>query len=158
MIRVYRIVRKPYSKTPLDVEGSFRFGGRWSSPGTRIAYTAEHLSLAMIEYFVHIDANDPPKDLVVVAADIPDNVSRVVLKEHEVPYDWRRVPAPPGLAAIGDSFAAHRKSAILVLPSALVPSESNWLINPLHPEFARIKLRRPGWFQYDSRFFGQSSS
>jgi RES domain-containing protein len=153
LTRVYRIVREPYSKTPFDGEGSFLFGGRWSSPGTRIAYTAEHLSLAMVEYFVHIDASDPPKDLVVVAADIPDSVSRVVLGPHELPSNWRQVPAPSGLAAIGDSFAEQRKSAILVLPSALAPSESNWLINPLHPESAEIKNRPPEQFQYDARFF-----
>jgi RES domain-containing protein len=153
LIRVYRIVRKPYAKTPLDGEGPFRFGGRWSSPGTRIAYTAEHLSLAMIEYFVHIDANDPPKDLVVVAADIPESVSRTVMRPNELPANWRAVPAPPALAAIGDSFAAQRKSALLVLPSALAPSESNWLINPLHREFAKIKVRPPGPFEYDARFF-----
>jgi RES domain-containing protein len=153
LIRVYRIVRKRYSKTPLDGEGSFRFGGRWSSPGTRLAYTAEHLSLAIIEYFVHIDAGDPPKDLVVVAADIPDGVSCVVIHPRELPSNWRQAPAPPGLAVIGDSFAAQCKSAILVLPSALVPSESNWLINPLHPEFAKIKMRLAEPFQYDARFF-----
>jgi RES domain-containing protein len=153
LIRVYRIVREPYSKTPLDGEGSYRFGGRWSSPGTRIAYTAEHLSLAMIEYFVQIEASDPPKDLVVVAADIPDNVSRVVLTPRKLPANWRQVPAPPGLAVIGDSFATDRESAILVLPSALVPSESNWLINPLHPEFAEIQVHPAEPFHYDARFF-----
>jgi len=151
--RVYRIVRKPYAKNPLDGEGSFRSGGRWSSPGTRIAYTTEHLSLAMIEYFVHIDASDPPKDLVVVAADVPDSVSRLVLGPHQLPSNWRQVPAPPGLAGIGNSFAAERKSAVLVIPSAVVPSESNWLINPLHAEFAKITVHPPEKFQYDARFF-----
>ncbi len=153
MIRVYRIVREPYSRTPLDGEGPYRFGGRWSSPGTRIAYTAEHLSLAMIEYFVHIEASDPPKDLVVVAADIPDHVSRVVLTPEKLHPNWRQEPAPPGLAAIGDSFAAEGESAILVLPSALVPSESNWLINPLHPEFPEIQVHPVEPFHYDARFF-----
>jgi RES domain-containing protein len=107
-----------------------------------VAYLAEHLSLAMIEYFVHIEASDPPKDLVVVAADIPDGVSRVVLTTRTLPPNWRQVPAPPSLAMIGDSFVAERKSAILVLPSALVPSESNWLVNPLHQEFAEIQVHR----------------
>ena len=153
MTRVYRILRRPFSKTPLDGEGPYRFGGRWSSPGTRIAYTAEHLSLAMIEYFVHIEASDPPKDLVIVAADIPDDVSRVVLTPRKLPPHWRRVPAPPGLAAIGDAFAVERKSAVLVLPSALVPSESNWLINSLHPEFPRIRVHPAEPFDYDARFF-----
>jgi len=154
LTRVYRIVRKPYSKSPLDGEGAFLYGGRWSSPGTRLAYTSEHLSLAMIEYFVHIEASDPPKDLVVVSADIPDRVSRITLTPRELPSSWRRVPAPPPLAAIGDSFASERRGAILVLPSALVPSETNWLINPLHPEFAKIRVRPPEPFHYDVRFFG----
>jgi RES domain-containing protein len=153
LIRVYRIVRKPYSRTPLDGDGPYRFGGRWSSPGTRLAYASEHLSLAMIEYFVHIEASDPPKDLVVVAADIPDRVSRAALTPRELPSNWRQVPPPPGLAAIGDSFAAERKSAVLVLPSALVPSESNWLVNPLHPEFAEIRVHPAEPFRYDARFF-----
>ena len=158
MIRVYRIVREPYANAPLAGEGAYRFGGRWSSPGTRIAYAAEHLSLAMIEYFVHIEAIDPPKDLVVVAADIPDSVSRAVVTPRRLPSNWRQVPAPPGLAAIGDAFAAERKTAILALPSALVPSESNWLVNPLHPEFAKIQVRPAEPFHYDARFFAHERS
>ncbi len=153
MTRVYRIVRKAYSKTPLDGQGSFLFGGRWSSPGARIAYTAEHLSLAMIEYFVHIDASDPPKDLVLIAADIPSGVSRIVRTAGELPRNWRQFPAPPALAAIGDAFVKEGRAAILVLPSALAPSESNWLINPLHPEFSQIQILRRRPFQYDARFF-----
>ena len=62
MTRVYRILRRPYSKKPLDGEGAYRFGARCSSAGVRLAYTSEHLSLAIIEYFVHIDADDSPKD------------------------------------------------------------------------------------------------
>jgi RES domain-containing protein len=154
LTRVYRILRKRYSDKPFDGEGSFLFGGRWSSPGTRLAYAAEHLSLAMVEYFVHIEANNPPKDLIVAAAAIPDSVSRIVMKPDELPADWRQVPAPPGLAKIGDFFATACDAAVLILPSALVPSESNWLINPLHPEFAAIQLRAPEPFEYDSHFFG----
>jgi len=57
-----------------DGEGAYRFGGRWSSPGVRLAYAAEHLSLAIVEYFVHLDPEDPPRDLVVATADVPDGV------------------------------------------------------------------------------------
>lgn len=153
MIRVYRILRKPWSKKPLDGEGAWRFGGRWSSPGTHLAYTAEHLSLGMIEYFVHVDPNDPPKDLVLVAADVPDSVSRLEMTAKKLPADWRQTPAPPQLARIGDSFAFDRKAAILIVPSALAPSESNWLINPQHPEFHKIRVRPPEAFRYDARFF-----
>ena len=153
MTRVYRILRKPYAKTPLDGEGAYRFGGRWSSVGTRIAYTAGHLSLAMLEYFIHIEADDPPRDLVAITAEVSDGVSRHAIAMKSLPANWRDSPAPPELAAIGDRFIADRKSAILMVPSALAPSESNWLINPMHPEFSRIKLLPAERFEYDSRFF-----
>ncbi|MGA2601398.1 MAG: RES domain-containing protein [Bryobacteraceae bacterium] len=71
MTRVYRILRKRYARTPFDGEGAFRFGGRWSSPGNRLVYTSERLSLAMIEYYIHIDSDDSPPELVVATADVP---------------------------------------------------------------------------------------
>ncbi|MBZ5607184.1 MAG: RES family NAD+ phosphorylase [Acidobacteriia bacterium] len=152
MTRVYRILRKPYSKQPLNGEGAYRFGGRWSSPGTRLAYTAEHLSLAMIEYFVHIDPDDAPEDLVVVTAEIPASVSRTSIHVRQLPANWLQSPAPPELTAIGDRFVRDRRAAILIVPSALAPSESNWLVNPGHPEFSKIRLHSVEAFRYDSRF------
>jgi RES domain-containing protein len=151
LTRVYRIVRKPFSKTPLDGEGSYLFGGRWSSIGTRLAYTAEHLSLAMLEYLVHVDPMDPPRDLVVVTAEIPDGISRIRPNEKALPADWRRFPAPPALAEIGDAFARNAAAAIMIVPSALAPAESNWLINPAHPDARNIRLNAIEAFEYDSR-------
>ena len=153
MTRVYRILRKPYAKKPLDGEGAYRFGGRWSSVGIRLAYTAEHLSLAMIEYFIHIDPDDPPKDLAVVTAEVPDSVSRTSISPKQLPANWRQSPSPPELAEIGDRFVRDRRAAIIIVPSALAPAESNWLINPGHPEFSRIRLRSVEAFEYDPRFF-----
>ena len=89
-----------------------------------------------------------------MAADIPDAVSRIAVAPRQLPPNWREVPAPPELAAIGDVFAVERKGAILVVPSALVPSESNWLINPLHPQFKKIRVHAAAAFDYDERFFG----
>jgi RES domain-containing protein len=151
---VYRILRKPYSKKPLDGEGAYRFGGRWSSPGIRLAYTAGHLSLAMVEYFVHVDPDHPPTDLVVVRAEIPADVSRVSLTPKQLPENWRQTPAPSGLAAIGDEFVLRGRAAVLIVPSVVAPTESNWLINPRHAGFARIRVHPAEAFQYDSRFFG----
>ena len=153
MTRVYRILRKPFARKPLDGEGAFRFGGRWSSPGTRLAYTAEHLSLAIVEYFVHVDPEDPPKDLVLVTAEIPDSVSRTSVSQRRLPANWREMPPPPELAAIGDRFAGERRAAILIVPSALAPSESNWLINPRHPDYRKIRIQSPESFSDDARFF-----
>jgi RES domain-containing protein len=153
LTRVYRILRKPYSKKPFDGEGGYLFGGRWSSPGVRLAYAAEHLSLAIVEYFVHIDPEDPPQDLVVVTADVPDAVSRVSIADRQLPRGWRQVPARPALAAIGDEFVHRARAAVLIVPSVLAPSESNWLINPRHAAFAKIRVNPAEPFQYDARFF-----
>jgi RES domain-containing protein len=150
---VYRILRKPFSKKPLDGEGAYRFGGRWSSPGIRLAYTAEQLSLAMIEYFVHIDSEALPKDLVLVTAEIPDSVSRDRIAVKQLPANWRRSPAPPELAGIGDKFFRDGRTAILIVPSALAPAESNWLIHPQHADFAKIRVHPAEAFNYDPRFF-----
>jgi RES domain-containing protein len=107
----------------------------------------------MLEYFVHIETSDPPGDLVIVSADIPDTVSRVEMPAAQLPLDWRQTPAPSSLAAIGDEFAELAETAILIVPSALAPSESNWLINPQHAEFGNIRIQPPEPFDYDLRLF-----
>ncbi|MGA3076412.1 MAG: RES family NAD+ phosphorylase [Bryobacteraceae bacterium] len=111
------------------------------------------MSLAMIEYFVHIDAGDAPRDLVVVTADIPAGVSRIAISEKQLPANWRRSPAPPGLAAIGDGFVGGCRAAVLVVPSVIAPAESNWLVNLRHPDFSKIRVRLPEKFSSDPRFF-----
>ncbi len=153
MTLVYRILRKPYSEHPLDGEGAYRFGGRWSSPGVRIAYTARHVSLAMVEYFVHLAVDDPPPDLVLVTAEIPDEVPRTRIEDRQLPANWRCTPSVPELSAIGDHFALEGKFAILVVPSAVVPSECNWLINPQHEMSKTIRVSAAEEFVYDARFF-----
>jgi RES domain-containing protein len=107
----------------------------------------------MIEYFVHIDPDDAPKDLVVVTADIPDSMSRTTIPAKQLPANWRRTPPPSGLAEIGDGLVRAARDAILVVPSALAPEEANWLINPRHREFTKIRVRAPETFRYDARFF-----
>jgi RES domain-containing protein len=106
------------------------------------------------QYFVHVDSNDPPRDLIVVSADIPDTVSRSAVAVRSLPANWRQSPAPPELALFGDRFIRSGRHAILTVPSVLASSESNWLINPAHPEFSRIQVNAPEPFRYDDRFFG----
>ena len=151
MTTVYRLLRKPFAVNPFDGEGSYRFGGRWSPPGTRLVYTAEQLSLAMIEYLVHINPGQPPKDLMLAKAEIPDDVSRVQIRIKHLPPEWRRYPAPAILAKLGASFVQEAKAAVFIVPSALAVSENNWLLNPAHPDFHRIRIHVAEQFQFDPR-------
>jgi RES domain-containing protein len=153
LTRIYRVLRKAFARSPLDGEGAYRYGGRWSSPGTRLTYTSEHQSLAMLEYFVHLDADDAPPDLVLVTAEISDDLPHQRIAADELPSHWRRSPAPAELAAIGDQFV-QREGCILIVPSALAPHENNWLLNPQHADFRRVVLSGVEPLSYDPRMFG----
>jgi RES domain-containing protein len=154
MRQVYRVVRKAYARTPLDGEGAYRYGGRWSSAGTRLTYTSENQSLAMLEYFVHIDADDAPPDLVLVTAEIPDDLTTQRVAIDKLPSRWRHSPAPPELARIGDDFVRQAKHCVLIVPSALAPHENNWLLNPQHADFRKVALSEVEPLSYDPRMFG----
>ena len=110
----------------------------------------------MLEYFVHLDPEDAPEDLVLATADVPDTLSREVLPAKNLPANWRETPAPPELARIGDEFVKKAEKCLLIVPSALAVNENNWLINPGHPEFKQIVLNPPESLQYDPRMFRRS--
>jgi RES domain-containing protein len=153
LTRVFRVLRSAYARTPFDGEGAYRYGGRWSSPGTRLVYTSEHQSLAMLEYFVHLDPEDAPDDLVLASAEVADNLSRERLHAGALPALWRDTPGPPEVASIGDEFVKKAETCLLLVPSALAVNENNWLINPQHPEFRKIALHAPEPLRYDPRMF-----
>jgi len=152
---VYRVLRKPYARTPFDGEGTYRFGGRWSSPGVRLAYASEHQSLAMLEYFVHLDKENSPEDLVLAIAEVPHDLIRERVEIKVLPASWRDPAAPPALARLGDEFAERAKHCVLLVPSVLAPSEYNCLINPAHPDFQWIAIRGSEPLNYDSRMFAK---
>jgi len=152
--RVYRVLRKKYARHPFDGEGAYRYGGRWSSAGTRLSYTSEHQSLALLEYFVHLDQGDSPTDLLLAVAEIPDNLGRERIEVSQLPQNWRHPVAPPELALIGNEFAQGGKHCALLVPSVLAPTEYNWLINPGHREYGRIVVQEPEPVSFDRRMFG----
>ena len=153
MTRVYRVLRREYAQSPFDGEGAYRFGGRWSSPGIRLCYTSQYQSLAMLEYFVHVDKDDPPADLVLAVADVPDDLSRERLSVAHLPSNWRDSVAPPELAQFGDQFVQGGENCLLLIPSVLCPSENNWLINPAHSQYKKIAVRDLEPLDYDLRMF-----
>jgi RES domain-containing protein len=151
--QVYRVLRKAFARAPFDGEGAYLYGGRWSSAGTRLSYTSEHQSLAMLEYFVHLDADDAPPDLVLATAEIPDDLTNERLAADELPSHWRRSPAPAELTRIGDDFVRKAERCVLIVPSALAPHENNWLLNPQHASFRRVAVSSLEPLSYDPRMF-----
>ena len=152
------MLRRAYARNPFDGEGAYRYGGRWSSPGTRLTYTSEHQSLAMLEYFVHLDQDDPPGDLVLAVAEIPDDLAREEIDSGNLPGHWRDPAAPPELARFGDEFAQRGQHCLLLVPSVLAPRENNRLVNPAHPDYKRIRVREVEPLSFDPRLFRKRRS
>jgi RES domain-containing protein len=127
------------------------FGGRWNHRGTAVVYTSSTLSLAAMELLVHLDDEDLATDYVGITADIPASLDIARLRDADLPRDWRAYPRLPALADLGSRWAAAREAAVLAVPSAVIPQELNYLLNPLHPHFKRIQIGRPQPFSFDPR-------
>jgi RES domain-containing protein len=136
-----------------DGEGAHRYGGRWNHTGTSVVYTSGSLSLAVLELFVHVDINTIPGDLVAIQVDIPDSLTIETVKIESLPRDWRRYPGPEALKDIGTAWASKVSTAILAVPSAVIPEERNYLLNPAHRHFKRIRIRKPVAFRFDARMW-----
>jgi RES domain-containing protein len=148
-MHVWRLARAAHSA--LDGEGARRAGGRWNSPGVPVVYTSSTLSLAVLELLVHTDPDLAPDDLQVSEIDVPASLAAGVLDVATLPPDWRAVPNHPACRAVGDDWVKRRDQVLLGVPSAIVPEELNYLINPAHPEAARIQVVRVRAFAFDKR-------
>jgi RES domain-containing protein len=149
MAVAWRLVRLRHAATAFDGEGAFRFGGRWNSPRTRIVYTSTTLSLAALETLVHLT---PPMPLRYLAYRLQfDDVLVAKLPPRRLPRDWKVQPPGHGTMSIGDEWVRRGRTAILAVPSVLVPGELNYLLNPGHPDFKKVSIGRPQPFSLDSR-------
>jgi RES domain-containing protein len=97
---------------------------------------------------MYLEAKDAPGDLVLIPADVPDGIVEDVLTER-LPPNWRSLLAPESLGRIGADWAQERRTAALSVPSAVMPVERNFLLNPSHPDFRRIAIGRPVPFSFD---------
>lgn len=150
----WRIVKRKHSKNAFSGEGARRFGGRWNSPGVAVVYTAEHASLAVLEILVHLQQALLLEDYVLLQVDFDEGLVEA-LDMSTVPKRWRSYPAPLSLRAIGDQWVADSRSAVLSVPSAVVPLERLFLLNPHHPEFPGIRIGEPQPFAFDARLLKQ---
>jgi RES domain-containing protein len=146
---VWRLVRR--DRIGLDGEGARLYGGRWNSPGTAVIYTAGTLSLAVLEYLVHLNPDKLPHDLVSIAGDIPDTLAIDHVAIEILPRNWNDVTLQPVTQSIGTQWVTAGHSAVLKVPSAVIPQESNYVLNPRHTEFSAITWSVPEPFGFDRR-------
>ena len=145
------------SKKPLSGEGGLYASGRWHKAPRRIIYTSASLALASLEILVHVDP-DLARDLVAVAIDVPESVAVAQLNVRRVAEILAASPAPRSLQKLGDAWLDGLTAAVLCVPSALVPSELHYLLNPLHPDARHFKVAAETPFAFDPRLLHRGRS
>ena len=147
-----RLVPEDQAATPFDGEGARLYGGRWNSVGVPMVYASEHQSLAALEVRVHIDRTRMRKLYKCFAFQFDEQLMEV-FRVGALPKDWRQEPPPPSLQLLGDNWVKSGASVILAVPSVVIPNELNYLINPKHAGFAKLKIENPTDFAFDQRLF-----
>lgn len=149
-ITAWRIVKARHAGNAFDGEGARVEGGRWNSPGTPVVYTSQSAALAALELLVHLGRGSILAAYVLMPCTLDDAlVSRVDRKR--LPKNWRSYPAPPELQLIGDKWVKSGTSAVLEVPSAVIKTDVNYLLNPLHADFHAIRVMDPQSFEFDLR-------
>lgn len=149
-ITAWRIVKARHAANAFDGEGARVEGGRWNSPGTPLVYTSQSAALAALELLVHLGRGSILAAYVLIPCAFEDAVvSR--LDRKLLPKNWRSYPAPPELQLIGDEWVKGGTSAVLEVPSAVIETDSNYLLHPRHPDFRAIRVMEPQPFEFDLR-------
>lgn len=150
-MRVWRIANAAHAA--FDGEGARRYGSRWTRKGVPVVFASATLSLAALERFVHADSDLEPVDLVAISIEIADTIAIEKVDATKLPPNWRAYPAPSSLSAIGERWLTAARSAVLAVPSAVIPHEPNYILNPVHAEFARLTVRSAEAFSFDPRMW-----
>jgi RES domain-containing protein len=144
---VYRITKTTYANRLVASGGA----ARWNRTGQFVLYTAATRALACLENVVHRSGEGLTADFRVMSIDVPDSLSIEVVPIDTLPTDWYDFQRYDTCQRIGGEWLQQRRSAVLKVPSAIIPNESNYLLNPAHPDFSRINLVRTERFVFDPR-------
>ena len=145
---VYRLTSGEFIND-LSGKGAKLYGGRWNSFGLPALYTAEHISLAVLEILVHTKNLRTPLNYYLITLEIPENVPLVSIDFKKMKRNWKDEPAY--LQSMGDEFLTSKQSLVLKVPSAIIEAENNFIINPAHPDIEKIKILNAENFTFDKR-------
>jgi RES domain-containing protein len=151
-MQVWRISKAKYVATAYNGEGARLESGRWHQAGHRVVYTSSSAALAALEILVHTASDLLPRtSYVAIPANLPEDLAVLRLTVADLPAGWQTTPAPPTLRALGMQWLQAGQTAVLGVPSVIVPFEWNYLLNPLHPDFARIQIGSAQAYRFDPR-------
>jgi len=153
VLTVWRLTTARRARSAFSGEGARLYGGRWNRKGVSVVYTAQTQALAVLEMMVQDEAL--AARYVMIPAQIPDGVTIERIDARSLPAGWRSPRHLETTRGIGAEWARSRRSAVLAVPSAVIPAEINFLLNPLHPDFRRIRIGKPVAFRLDPRLLAK---
>ena len=152
MISCYRLVIKDYAAFALTGNSATEHPGRWNHRGYRAVYAAESRALACLELYVNLGDEDVINlEFSLFALHIPQEVRITDLKLKDLPNDWRSIPPSDSTRDKGTKWLAKGETVALTVPSIIIPEEKNFILNPGHRDFQKIKKIGPLAFSYDPR-------
>lgn len=145
---------RQYRADDLSGGGAARSPGRWNEAGQAVLYTAPSIAIAVLETAAHLDDAGLPLNRYLVKLELPSRVwqARKELDAATLPPTWNAIPAGATSAQVGSDWLRAGESAVLLVPSVIVPEEQAALVNPAHPDAAKIKATVVRPFDY-SRLF-----
>lgn len=153
MITAWRIAKARYQNDAFSGDGGMHSAGRWHTRGWRVVYAASSLALAALEVFVHLNGAQAGIRWVMFEIVMPDAVAVEVPAGARLPRGWRNEPPIAATMRIGTDWLRAGRSAVLRVPSAIIPSESRLLLNPLHADFPKLRLGKARPFEFDARLW-----
>lgn len=158
MTCIWRICKAEHAAAAFSGEGAVLYPGRWHHAGTPVVYCSESRALAALEQLVNLDRNRLPPNFVCFGVEVPPGVGVARLSIADMPSDWRAQPAPVALRDIGTRWIEAEETAVLCVPSAVVPAEHNFLLNPRHVDFDELVIGAPESFDFDERLLARTRS
>lgn len=150
---VYRISKGKY-KEDLSGTGAELHGGRWNNKGVKMLYTASSIALAMSEVAVHVPYGILPIDYFIISIEIPDSSIEFLDMSILDSLNWKAIPHTYETQILGDSFVSSGNYLALKVPSVVVPGDFNFLLNPNHTDYNKVKVVDVVPFSFDKRMFG----
>jgi RES domain-containing protein len=153
VIVAWRLVKARYAQSAFDGEGARLEGGRWNPKGTPAVYLADHPALAALETFIHLGRKAAKISYVLFRVEIPEEVRILELTVAKLPAGWRMEPPIPETMRVGEKWIRDGETAILKVPSVLVPAAANLVLNPRHPDAGKVRHGKPEPFSFDPRMW-----
>jgi len=153
VIVAWRLIKVRHAAIAFNGEGARLEGGRWNPRGVPVVYLSDHPALAALETFIHLKRAATNIEYVMFRVEIPDEVKVLELPVATLPASWRDEPPTHETMEVGERWVREGKSAILKIPSVLVPASANFILNPHQPDAEKVRIDKGKKFSFDPRMW-----